>query len=71
MHAAARIVSSKAPLHQPSITVTTTLYDLLEAIHDEVPRGPQGDKLVTEVAVHLLDSGRIRLIGDRHRLYAS
>jgi hypothetical protein len=71
MQAIARIVSPKAPLHEPSMTITTTLYDLLEAIHEEVPGGPQGDKLVTEVVVHLLDSGRIRLIGDRHHLDAS
>jgi hypothetical protein len=71
MHAAARIVSSKAPLHQPSMTITTTLYDLLKAIHEEVPSGSQGDKLATEVVVHLLDSGRIRFIGDSHRPDAS
>jgi len=71
MQAIARIVSPKALLQQPSMTITTTLYDLVEAIHDEVPAGTQGDKLATEVVVHLLDSGRIRLIGDEQRLDAS
>jgi hypothetical protein len=71
MQAIARIVSPKAPLRQPSTTITTTLYDLLKAIHEEVPAGTQGDKLATEVVVHLLDSGRIRLIGDSQRLDAS
>jgi hypothetical protein len=71
MQAIARIVSQKAPLHQPSMTITTTLYDLLAVIHEEVPRGSQGDKLATEVVVHLLDSGRINFIGDPHRLDAS
>jgi hypothetical protein len=71
MQAIARIVSPKAPLQQPSMTITTTLYDLLEAIHEEVPAGSQGEKLATEVVVHLLDSGRIHFIGDPHRLDAS
>jgi hypothetical protein len=71
MYATAQIVSQKAPVRQPSTTITTTLYDLLAAIHDEVPRGSQGDKLATEVVVHLLDSGRIRFIDERHRPNAS
>jgi len=62
MYAAPRIVSPKAPLYQPSITITTTLYDLLEAIHEEVPAGSRGDNLATEVVVHLLDSGCLRAI---------
>jgi hypothetical protein len=71
MQAIARIVSQKAQLHQLSTTITTTLYDLFEAVHEEVPRGSQGEKLVTEVVVHLLDSGRIHFIGDPPRLDAS
>jgi hypothetical protein len=66
MHAA-RIVSQKAPHYQPSMTITTTLYDLLKAIQEEVPGGSQGDKLATEVVVRLLDSGRIHFIGDSPR----
>jgi hypothetical protein len=71
MQAAARIVSHKAAHHQPSTTITTTLFDLLEAIHDEVPPGFQGERLATEVVAHLLDSGRIHFIGDPHRLEVS
>ncbi len=71
MQAIARIVSPKAPLHRPSAAITTTLYDLLNAIHEEVPAGIQGDKLATEVVVHLLDAGRIHFIGDSQRLAAS
>jgi hypothetical protein len=70
MQAIARSVSQKAPFRQPSTTITTTLYDLLEAIHDEVPPGHRGERLATEVVAHLLDSGRIRFIGDRHHLDA-
>jgi hypothetical protein len=71
MHALARSESHKAPHHQLALTITTTLYDLLEAIHDEVPSGSRGDKLATEVVAHLLDSGRIHFIGDPPRLDAS
>jgi hypothetical protein len=60
-------VSPKTSFHQPSTTITTTLYDLLTAIHEEVPRGSMGDKLAKEVVVHLLDSGRIHFIGATHR----
>jgi len=71
MQAIARIVSPTAPLHRPSTTITTTLYDLLKAIHEEVPAGSRGDKLATEVVVHLLDAGRIHFIGDSQHLEAS
>ena len=38
MQAVARIVSPRVPLyHRSARTITTTLYDLIEAIHDEVP----------------------------------
>lgn len=66
MYAAARIVSPKTPLRQTSTTIITTLYDLLKAIHEEVPTGSQGDKLATEAMAHLLDSGRVHFIGDAH-----
>jgi hypothetical protein len=71
MQTAVRTVSRKTPPRQPSTTITTTLYDLLKAIHEEVPAGSQGDKLAAEVLVHLLDAGRIRFIGDAQRLDAS
>ena len=47
--------------------INTTLYDLLDAIHAEVPAGPGGDKLATAVVKHLLDSKRVRLSGDPQR----
>lgn len=71
MQVITRIVSPRPPLHRPSATITTTLYDLLNAIQEEVPAGTQGDKLATEVVVHLLDAGRIHFIGDAQRLDAS
>jgi len=71
MQAAARIVSQNKPFRQPSSSITTTLFDLLEAIHDEVPAGSRGERLATEVVAHLLDSGRIHFIGEPHRLEVS
>lgn len=71
MQTEAHIVSRETPLHQSSTRITTTLYDLLKAIHEEVPAGSQGDKLATEVVVHLLDAGRIHFVGDSPRFDAS
>jgi hypothetical protein len=59
MHTVARIASQGAP-YRP--TIYTTLYDLIEAIHDEVPAAEEN--VVTSVVTHLLDSGRIRFIGN-------
>jgi hypothetical protein len=62
MQAVGRIVSPRvAPYHHPALTITTTLYDLIEAIGEEVPVGEE--KLVTAVVAHLLNAGRIRYIG--------
>ena len=71
MHAESRFVDDKAPLHRQSMRMRTTLYDLLEAIQEEVPRGQRGDRLATEVMVHLLDSGRIRFLGNNNRSNAA
>ena len=68
MQAAARTNSATIPNQHWTTAIATTLYDLLEAIHAEVPPGYRGDKLATAVVTHLLNSGRIRLIDDRHRI---
>jgi hypothetical protein len=47
---------------EASAAIKTTLYDLLAAIHDTV--GPEDDQLAVAVAVHLLQSGRVTLLGD-------
>ena len=62
---------ARIPNHGGRMQITTTLYELLEAIQKEVPPGNRGDKLATAVVTHLLDAGRIRLIGDHHRANAS
>jgi hypothetical protein len=66
MQAVARVVSPRVPLHHRSArTITTTLYELIEAIRDEVPAGEE--KLVTAVVADLLDAGRIRYMGNSDR----
>jgi hypothetical protein len=62
MQASARTASAKEAHYQPSTTVTTTLYDLIETIDNEVPPGEEG--LVTAVVADLLNSRRIRFIGN-------
>ena len=46
-------------LQQYEVT-QTTLYKLLEAIIDEVR--PEENKLVTEIVIHLIHTGRIRFL---------
>ena len=46
----------------PSTHIITTLYDLIEAISDEVQPGEES--LLTDVVLHLLDSGKIKCYGN-------
>lgn len=46
--------------------ITTTLYDLVEAIGAEV--GPGEDELVTAAVMHLINSSRTRFVGSRKTL---
>lgn len=41
-------------------TIRTTLYDLIEAINDEI--GPDEEQLVVATVVHLLQTGRVRFL---------
>jgi hypothetical protein len=66
MQTAAQIDSSKVPHQRGTTRITTTLHDLIEAIHEEVPSGQE--RLVTAVIAHLLDLGRIQFIGNPHSL---
>ena len=53
----------------PSATperITTTLYDLVEAISAEV--GRDEDHLVTAAVMHLINSSRARFVGSRKTL---
>ena len=48
------------------VRITTTLYDLVEAISAEV--GPKEDHLVAAAVMHLINSSRARFIGSRKTL---
>ena len=48
------------------VSITTTLYDLVEAINAEV--GPDEDRLVTAALMHLINSSRVRFVGSRKTL---
>ena len=45
--------------------IRTTLYDLIEAIHDEV--APEEEGLVIATMMHLLSTGRIRFLREEER----
>jgi hypothetical protein len=46
--------------------MTTTLYDLVEALSTEVE--PEDDYLVTAAVMHLINAGQARFVGSRKRL---
>jgi len=58
MQAISQTFHSAESENLPSTSVKTTLYELIEAISEEVP--PEEDDLVTEVVLHLFDSGKIK-----------
>lgn len=47
----------------PKSSVRTTLYDLIEAIGEEVPPGEE--RLVAEIVMHLFESGQIKFLYDK------
>ena len=49
-----------------STRITTTLYDLVEALSTEVE--PAEDYLVTAAVMHLINSGHARFVGSHKRL---
>lgn len=59
MRAAAQHLSPEVSRHRPATVITTTLYDVVEAVQEEVSPGEEG--LVTEVVANLFNSGRIQL----------
>ena len=45
-----------------STAMTTTLYDLIEAVNEEVP--PEKDGLAIGIVLHLIERGKVRFHGD-------
>jgi hypothetical protein len=46
--------------------ITTTLYDLVEALSMEVK--PEDDSLVTAAVMHLINAGHAQFVGSRQKL---
>ena len=62
MQAEAQHPSPRASRHQSTTIFTTTLYDVVEVVQEEVSSDEEG--LVAEVVADLVNSGRIRFTGN-------
>jgi hypothetical protein len=58
MHA---LLDEPAVREETPVAIITTLYDLIEAMQDEVE--PDDDGLIVASIIHLLQSGRITFLG--------
>jgi hypothetical protein len=56
-------------LYPETMIIKTTLYELIEAISEEVE--PAEDQLVTDVVLDLFDSGRIRCLNSKEEFSSS
>jgi len=66
MHAVATNPTPVPTTSSTPVRITTTLYDLVEAVNMEV--SPAEDRLVTAAVMHLINSGRARFVGSRKTL---
>ena len=66
MQAVATNLATAPATFSTPVSITTTLYDLVEAIAAEV--GPNEDHLVAEAVMHLINSSRARFVGSRKTL---
>jgi len=64
MNALAQTVQPVIPGFQAATNITSTLYDLIEAISEEVPSGEEG--LIVEAVLNLMRSDQIKWVS-RHR----
>jgi len=60
MEAVTQSFHSIEPRYPAITTIETTLYELIEAVSDEVKSGE--DELVAESMLHLLDTGQAKFI---------
>jgi len=63
MEAVAQSFCAAEPEHSGSTTIETTLYELIEAINEQVQPGE--DRLVVEAVLDLIETGRITFPGSR------
>jgi hypothetical protein len=66
MQALATNLATVPAITATPVHITTTLYDLVEAVNAEV--GPDEDRLVTAAVMHLINSSRARFVGSRKTL---
>ena len=66
MHELSHTTSTKRATNLSSTTINTTLYDLIDAVSNEV--GAEDEKLIQKTVLHLIDSLRIKFIGNRKGL---
>jgi len=62
MRAVAQHLSPGVSQHRPATVITTILYDVVEAVQEEVSPGEEG--LVAEVVADLFNAGLIQLVGN-------
>lgn len=62
MQTAAQTPSPRASRYRPTTIITTTLYDVIQAVEEEL--SSQEERLVAEVVADLFNSGRIRFAGN-------
>ena len=66
MQAVATNLATVSETSSTPVSVTTTLYDLIEAVNTEVSLDE--DRLVAAVVMHLINSSRARFVGSRKTL---
>lgn len=66
MQALATNLATVPAITSTPVNITTTLYDLVEAVNDAV--GPDEDRLVIAAVMHLINSSRARFVGSRKTL---
>ena len=66
MQAVATNLATVPETSSTPVSITTTLYDLIEAVNTEVSLDE--DRLVAAVVMHLINSSRARFVGSRKTL---
>lgn len=66
MQAVATNLATVPETSSTPVGITTTLYDLIEAVNTDV--GLDEDRLVAAVVMHLINSSRARFVGSRKTL---
>lgn len=66
MQAVATNLATVPETSSTPVSITTTLYDLIEAVNTEV--GLDEDRLVAAAVMHLINSSRARFVGSRKTL---